>query len=305
VRIGRRPGGSLESVVKIVRFGAVGQERPGVIDGAGVIRDASSAVPDWTGEHFAPAELLRLSTLDHSRLPAVKGPVRLGVPIKGVGKFIAIGLNFTDHAIEANRPIPTEPVVFTKAISCLIGPNDAVILPKGSTKSDWEVELGVVIGSTARYVDERDALSHVAGYVLVDDVSEREYQNDRGGTWDKGKGCDTFGPVGPWLVTGEEIGDPQDIDLWLEVNGVRYQNGNSRNMIFPVSTLVAYVSSFMTLEPGDILTTGTPAGVGLGIKPNPVYLKAGDLMRLGSSKLGVQEHRVEAWTPGPAMRPRG
>jgi 2-keto-4-pentenoate hydratase/2-oxohepta-3-ene-1,7-dioic acid hydratase in catechol pathway len=282
--------------MKIVRFGAVGRERPGIVEDSGIIRDVSSEVADWTGAHLAPAELSRLAKFDLKRLPAVSDPVRLGVPIKGVGKFIAIGLNFTDHAIEAKRPIPTEPVVFTKAISCLTGPNDAVVLPKGSTKSDWEVELGVVIGSTARYVEQRDALSHVAGYVLVDDVSEREYQNERGGTWDKGKGCDTFGPVGPWLVTGDEISDPQDIDLWLEVNGVRYQNGNSRNMIFPVCELVSYVSTFMTLEPGDILTTGTPAGVGLGIKPNPIYLKAGDLMRLGSSKLGVQEHRVEAWS---------
>jgi 2,4-didehydro-3-deoxy-L-rhamnonate hydrolase len=282
--------------MKIVRFGAVGHERPGVVDSSGVIRDVSSAVADWTGGQLAPAELARLAKLDLDRLPAVQDAVRLGVPIKGVGKFIAIGLNFTDHAIEAKRPIPTEPVVFTKAISSLTGPNDDVILPKGSTKSDWEVELGVVIGSTARYVEKRDALSHVAGYVLVDDVSEREYQNERGGTWDKGKGCDTFGPVGPWLVTADEIGDPQDIDLWLEVNGVRHQNGNSRNMIFPVSELVSYVSTFMTLEPGDILTTGTPAGVGLGMKPNPIYLKAGDLMRLGSSKLGIQEHRVQAWS---------
>jgi len=282
--------------MKIVRFGSVGQERPGVVDGSGVIRDVSSAVADWTGAQLVPGELARVARLDLSRLPVVNDRVRLGVPVKGVGKFIAIGLNFTDHAIEAKRPIPTEPVVFTKAVSCLTGPHDAVVLPKGSTKSDWEVELGVVIGSTARYVEKRDALSHVAGYVLVDDVSEREYQNERGGTWDKGKGCDTFGPVGPWLVTGDEIGDPQDIDLWLEVNGVRYQNGNSRNMIFPVSELVSYVSAFMTLEPGDILTTGTPAGVGLGIKPNPIYLKAGDLMRLGSSKLGTQEHRVEAWS---------
>lgn len=281
--------------MKIVRFGAIGQERPGLVDSAGVIRDASTVIADWTSAHLAPSELSRLAKLDLNRLPAVGASVRLGVPVKGVGKFIAIGLNFTDHAIEAQRPIPTEPVVFMKTISSLTGPNDPVMLPKGSTKTDWEVELGVVIGSTARYVEKADALNCVAGYVLVDDVSEREYQNERGGTWDKGKGCDTFGPVGPWLVTADEITDPQAIDLWLEVNSIRHQNGNSRNMIFTVAELVSYVSAFMTLEPGDILTTGTPAGVGLGIKPNPIYLKAGDVMRLGSSKLGTQEHRVEPW----------
>lgn len=219
---------------------------------------------------------------------------RLGMPLAKVGKFIAIGLNYKDHAEESKLPIPSEPVIFCKAISCLSGPNDAVILPRGSKKADWEAELGVVIGTTARYVEEHQALQYVAGYCLVNDLSEREFQLERGGTWDKGKGCDTFGPIGPWLVSAEEIKDPQDIDLWLEVNGVRRQTGTTRNMIFSVAKLVAYVSSFMTLEPGDIITTGTPAGVGMGIKPNPVFLKAGDRLRLGSSKLGVQEYPVTA-----------
>jgi 2-keto-4-pentenoate hydratase/2-oxohepta-3-ene-1,7-dioic acid hydratase in catechol pathway len=217
------------------------------------------------------------------------------VPVGGVTKFIAIGLNYADHAAEAGLPLPSEPVVFTKAISCLTGPADDVMLPRDSTHTDWEVELGVVIGTQARYVERDRALEFVAGYCLVDDVSEREYQLHRGGTWDKGKGCDTFGPVGPWLVTPDEVGDPQDVDLWLDVNDVRRQSGNTRTMVFPVAELVSYLSAFMTLEPGDIIATGTPPGVGMGMKPNPVYLKAGDVMRLGSSKLGVQEHRVVPW----------
>jgi 2-keto-4-pentenoate hydratase/2-oxohepta-3-ene-1,7-dioic acid hydratase in catechol pathway len=224
----------------------------------------------------------------------VDAGTRLGIPLAAVGKVIAIGLNYKDHAEEAKLPIPSEPVIFCKATSSLSGPNDDVVLPRGSKKSDWEVELGVVIGTTSRYVEEREALSHVAGYCLVNDLSEREFQLERGGTWDKGKGCDTFGPIGPWLVTSDEIKDPQDIDLWLEVNGIRRQDGTTRNMIFSVAKLVAYTSCFMTLEPGDVVTTGTPKGVGMGMKPTPVFLKAGDRMRLGSSKLGIQEYSVMA-----------
>jgi 2,4-diketo-3-deoxy-L-fuconate hydrolase len=282
--------------MKLLRFGAAGHERPGVIDGDGVIRDLSGVIDDWTPDHLGREQLARIAALDLALLPAVPGNTRLGVPVAGVRKFIAIGLNFADHAAEQNRPIPAEPCVFTKAISCLAGPTDEVMLPRDSTKTDWEVELAVVMGATARYADKHQALDYVAGYCLVDDLSEREYQNDRGGTWDKGKGCDTFGPVGPWLVTPDELRDPQNVDLWLDVNGVRRQTGNTRTMIFTVADLIAYVSRFMTLEPGDILTTGTPPGVGAGIKPNPVYLKPGDVMRLGSAQLGVQEHRVERWS---------
>jgi 2,4-diketo-3-deoxy-L-fuconate hydrolase len=224
----------------------------------------------------------------------VTGQPRLGVPVAGIRKFIAVGLNYADHAAEAGLPVPTEPVLFTKAISCLNGPNDDVLLPRGSRKSDWEVELGVVIGTLARYVDESEALKYVAGYCIVNDVSEREYQIERGGTWDKGKGCDTFGPVGPWLVTADEVADPQNLQLWLEVNGQRRQSGNTRTMIFGVAALVAYISRFMTLEPGDLITTGTPPGVGMGIKPAPVYLQAGDVMRLGVERLGEQTQRVVA-----------
>jgi 2-keto-4-pentenoate hydratase/2-oxohepta-3-ene-1,7-dioic acid hydratase in catechol pathway len=281
--------------MKAVRYGDPGAERPGLIDAAGDLRDLSHVIEDWTRRQLAPAQISRLASLDWSRLPIVSAPVRLGVPVTGGRKFIGIGLNFKDFAREAKRPLPAEPAVFTKAVSCITGPTDPVILPPDSTQTDWEVELGAVIGSTARYVEKARALDHVAGYVLVNDVSEREYQNDRGGTWDKGKGCDTFGPVGPWLVTVDEIPDPQAIDLWLEVNGRRYQDGNSRDMIFPVAELISYLSAFMTLEPGDIVTTGTPAGVGMSQTPHPVYLADGDLMRLGSSRLGVQEHRVHAW----------
>jgi 2,4-diketo-3-deoxy-L-fuconate hydrolase len=281
--------------LKAVRYGDAGAERPGFIDGAGVLRDLSGVIEDWTPRQLSPASLSRLATLDSSRMPAVATPVRLGMPITGSRKFIGIGLNFKDFAREANRPPPSEPAVFTKAVSCLTGPNDPVILPPGSIKTDWEVELGAVIGSTARYVEKQRALEYVAGYVLVNDLSEREYQNDRGGTWDKGKGCDTFGPVGPWLVTTDEIPDPQNVDLWLEVHGRRYQDGHTREMFFSVAELIAYLSTFITLEPGDIVTTGTPAGVGMNQKPYPVYLGNGDLMRLGSSKLGVQEHQVQAW----------
>ena len=281
--------------MRIVRHGSPGRERPGLVDSQGRVRDLSGVIADWTPRALARDELRRIAALDANELPAVDLGVRLGIPVKGIGKFIAIGMNYTDFAAEAGRPIPKEPAVFTKAISCLVGPSDPVMLPQGSTHTDWEVELGVIMGATARYAKAQDALDLVAGYCLVNDLSEREFQNDRGGTWDKGKGCDTFGPVGPWLVTTDEIGDPQEVDLWLNVNDMRYQNGHTRNMIFTVSQLIAYVSQFITLEPGDILTTGTPAGVGITLKPNPVYLKAGDVMRLGSSKLGNQQHQIESW----------
>jgi 2,4-diketo-3-deoxy-L-fuconate hydrolase len=280
--------------MKIVRFGEAGHEKPGFIDSSGTLRDLSGILDDWSGTSLARIELERVARLADNRCPAVKSATRLGMPLARVGKFIAIGLNYKDHAEEAKLPIPTEPIIFCKATSSLSGPNDDVVLPRGSQKSDWEVELGVVIGTTARYVEEGQALSHVAGYCLVNDLSEREFQLERGGTWDKGKGCDTFGPIGPWLVTSDEIKDPQDIDLWLEVNGIRRQDGTTRNMIFGVAKLIAYTSCFMTLEPGDIVTTGTPKGVGMETKPTPVFLKAGDRIRLGSSKLGIQEYSVTA-----------
>lgn len=281
--------------MKLLRYGAAGQERPGLMDDAGVIRDMSAHVDDIGPEQLSPENLKRLAALDPATLPAVSGEPRYGPPVNGVGKFIAIGLNFADHAAESNAPIPDEPIVFMKATTCIQGPNDTVMIPQGSLKSDWEVELGVVIGKTARYVDEADALDHVAGYVLVNDLSEREYQLERGGSWDKGKGCDTFGPIGPWLVTSEEVGDPQKLGMWLDVNGQRRQTGNTATMIFGVAAVVAYVSRFMTLAPGDIITTGTPPGVGLGMKPTPVYLKPGDTIRLGIDKLGEQSQSVIAW----------
>jgi 2,4-didehydro-3-deoxy-L-rhamnonate hydrolase len=280
--------------MKLLRYGPAGQERPGVLGPDGVIRDLSGLLPDLTAQQLTAGALRRLSGLDLSTLPAVAGQPRLGVPVAGIRKFIAVGLNYADHAAEAGLPVPTEPVLFTKAISCLNGPNDDVLLPRGSRKSDWEVELGVVVGTLARYVHQSDALEYVAGYCVVNDVSEREYQIERGGTWDKGKGCDTFGPVGPWLVTADEVADPQNLQLWLELNGQRRQNGNTRTMIFGVAALVAYISRFMTLEPGDLITTGTPPGVGMGVKPTPLYLQAGDVMRLGIEGLGVQTQRVVA-----------
>jgi 2-keto-4-pentenoate hydratase/2-oxohepta-3-ene-1,7-dioic acid hydratase in catechol pathway len=281
--------------MKLLRYGPAGQERPGLLDAQGRIRDLSAHLPDLTGPALAPARLAALASIDPESLPLVEERPRYGVPVAGVRKFIAIGLNFADHAAESNLPIPSEPVVFTKAVSCLIGANDTVMLPRDSQKSDWEVELGVVIGSTASYVDKERALEHVAGYVLVNDVSERAFQIERGGTWDKGKGCDTFGPVGPWLVTADEIGDPQQLDMWLDINGQRMQSGNSRTMIFGIAEIVSYVSQFITLEPGDIITTGTPPGVGMGQKPEPVYLKPGDVITLGIEKLGQQRQDVIAW----------
>jgi len=281
--------------MKLLRFGPKGAEKPGLLDADGVIRDLSGVLPDLTSAQLAAGVLARLSDIDPSRLPAVTGPVRYAPVVADIGKLICVGLNYSDHAAESGMAVPAEPVLFTKATSAIIGCNDAVVLPRGSVKSDWEVELGVVIGKRARYVDEADALDYVAGYCVVNDLSEREYQLERGGQWDKGKGCDTFGPVGPWLVTTDEIRDPQNLDMWLEVNGQRYQTGNTRTMVFTVAHLVSYISRFMTLQPGDVISTGTPPGVGLGQKPDPVYLRPGDRMRLGIAGLGEQEQTVHAW----------
>ncbi|WP_029002389.1 fumarylacetoacetate hydrolase family protein [Azorhizobium doebereinerae] len=281
--------------MKLLRYGPAGQEKPGLLADDGKIRDLSGVIPDLTGAAISPEGLAKLKALDVAGLPVVEGTPRHGAPVANVGKFIAIGLNFTDHAEESGMPIPSEPVVFTKATSCIQGPNDDVMIPRGSTKTDWEVELGIVIGTRASYVTKDEALDHVAGYVLINDVSEREYQIERGGTWDKGKGCDTFGPIGPWLVTADEVGDVQQLGMWLEVNGKRVQTGTTATMIFDVKTIVSYLSEFMTLLPGDIITTGTPPGVGMGMKPTPVYLKAGDTMALGIDKLGVQKQTCVAW----------
>jgi 2-keto-4-pentenoate hydratase/2-oxohepta-3-ene-1,7-dioic acid hydratase in catechol pathway len=281
--------------MKLLRYGPAGHEQPGLLDAHGRVRSLAGRIADIAPEQLSPAGLARLAAVDAAALPAVQGKPRLGVPIAGTRKFIAIGLNFADHAAEANLPIPTEPVIFTKAVSCLQGPNDEVMLPKGSRKTDWEVELGAVIGTTARYVEERHALEYVAGYVVVNDLSEREFQLERGGTWDKGKGCDTFGPIGPWLVTRDEVGDVQQLEMWLDVNGKRMQSGNTRAMIFSVAKIVSYVSGFMTLEPGDVIATGTPPGVGLGRKPEPLFLAPGDTIRLGIEKLGEQRQSVIAW----------
>lgn len=279
--------------MKLLRYGSPGQEKPGLVDSSGRIRDLSCYIADIGPAELSPAGLGKLAKIDPATLPEVEGKPRYGLPFFGTQKFIAVGLNYADHAAESNLPIPSEPVLFTKAISCLQGPNDAVVIPRGSVKTDWEVELGVVIGSRASYVAEADALTHVAGYCVINDVSEREYQIERGGTWDKGKGCDTFGPVGPWLVVGE-VADPQNLSLWLEINGRRVQSGNTSTMIFGVAKLVSYISNFMTLEAGDIITTGTPPGVGMGMKP-PVFLKPGDKIRLGIEGLGEQQQNVVAW----------
>ena len=283
--------------MKLARYGRIGKEKPGLIDHAGKLRDLSGVIDDINPAQLSDKALAKLAKIDPASLPAVRGKPRFGVPLTGVGKFIAIGLNYSDHAAEAGMAIPKEPIVFMKATSCLSGPNDPVMLPKGSKKSDWEVELGVVIGSTARYVSEKDALRHVAGYCVVNDVSEREYQLDRGTQWDKGKGCDTFGPVGPWLVTRDEVPDPQSLDIWLDLNGKRVQSGNTRTMIFSVGEIVSYVSRFMTLLPGDIITTGTPPGVGMGMKP-PRFLKRGDELALGIDGLGEQRQQVIAFQVG-------
>jgi len=283
--------------MKLLRHGPKGQERPALIDAQGQWRDLGALLGDITPHTLSPASLAALRGLDLGALPlvpeAARGP--LAVPWAGMGKFVCIGLNYADHAAEAGLPTPKEPILFMKPTSAAVGSQHAVVLPQGSAKADWEVELGVVIGRTARYVDEAQALQCVAGYCVVNDVSEREYQIERGGTWDKGKGCDTFGPVGPWLVTADEVPDPQALHLWLDLNGQRRQQGNTRTMIFTVAQIVSYVSRFMTLDPGDLISTGTPPGVGMGHKPAPLYLKPGDVMRLGVQGLGEQQQTVHAW----------
>ncbi len=282
--------------MKLVRYGNPGKEKPGLIDAEGKLRDLSAVIKDLGAEQLSPAALTKISKVKTDKLPLVKGKPRMGCPIANVGKFIAIGLNYTDHAEESGMPIPAEPVVFMKANSCVVGPNDDVMLPKGSVKTDWEVELGIVIGSKARYVSQKEALNFVAGYCTINDVSEREYQLERGPQWDKGKGCDTFGPIGPWLVTTDEITNPQKLGMWLDVNGQRFQTGNTKTMIFSCAKIVSYLSQFMTLMPGDVITTGTPPGVGLGIKkdgkPAPVFLKKGDVVTLGIEGLGEQRQLV-------------
>jgi 2,4-diketo-3-deoxy-L-fuconate hydrolase len=282
--------------MKLVRYGNPGKEKPGLIDSSGKLRDLSSIVKDIGAEQLNPAALAKISKVKTDKLPLVKGKPRFGSPVANVGKFIAIGLNYTDHAEESGMPIPAEPVVFMKANSCVVGPNDDIMLPKGSVKTDWEVELGIVIGTKARYVSQKEALNFVAGYCTINDVSEREYQLERGPQWDKGKGCDTFGPIGPWLVTTDEITNPQKLGMWLDVNGKRFQTGNTKTMIFSCAKIVSYLSQFMTLMPGDVITTGTPPGVGLGIKkdgkPAPVFLKKGDVVTLGIEGLGEQRQLV-------------
>ena len=280
--------------MKLVRYGNSGKEKPGLIDAQGQLRDLSAIVKEIGPDQLGDVALAKLHKLNPEKLPLVKGKPRLGSPVGGVGKFIGIGLNYADHAAEAGMPIPPEPIVFMKATTCIQGPHDVVMLPKGSKKSYWEVELGVVIGTRARYVTQKDALSHVAGYCTINDISEREYQIERGGSWDKGKGCDTFGPLGPWLVTRDEVPNPQKLAMWLDLNGQRVQTGSTKTMIFSVTKIVSYVSQFMTLMPGDIITTGTPPGVGMGMKP-PHFLKKGDVMTLGIESLGEQRQEVVAF----------
>ncbi len=291
--------------MKLCRYGAPGAEKPGMIDADGRIRDLSAHVTDIDGGTLGAAALSRIAAIDPSTLPLVEAGVRYGPCVAGTRQFVAIGLNYANHAAESNLPIPEEPVVFNKWVTCIQGPNDPVIIPRDSTKTDWEVELGVVIGTRANYVDEADALDHVAGYCVINDVSERQWQIERGSTWDKGKGFPTFGPIGPWLVTGDEVGDPQSLDMWLTVNGKQVQHGNTRTMIFTVAQIVAYLSQLMVLEPGDVITTGTPPGVGLGQKPEPWYLKPGDVVELGIEKLGEQRQDFVAWQPSTTERPGG
>lgn len=280
--------------MKLLRYGTKGQEKPGLLDRDGKLRDLSGIITDVTPDQLAPAALDKLRKLDPASLPLVNGQPRLGVPLTGISKLVCIGLNYHDHANETGNAIPSEPVIFMKAISSLNGPNDDVVLPKGATEGDWECELGIVIGTTAQYVSEHDALKHVAGYCLVNDVSERAFQMKRGGQWTKGKSCDTFAPIGPWLVTADEIADPQALDLVCEVSGQVMQKGTTKNMIFSCAKIVSYLSHFMTLFPGDVIPTGTPAGVGLGMKP-PRFLKPGDTMRLTITNLGEQRQRVVAF----------
>jgi 2-keto-4-pentenoate hydratase/2-oxohepta-3-ene-1,7-dioic acid hydratase in catechol pathway len=280
--------------MRLVRYGRPGKEKPGLFDEEGRLRDLSGVIADIDASVLSDRALRKIAKIDYKTLPLVRGNPRLGVPVAGTRKFIGIGMNYADHAAETGAPVPKEPIFFMKAITCLSGPDDPIQLPKGSKKTDWEVELGVVIGARAQYVEEKDALKYVAGYCVVNDVSEREYQFERGSQWDKGKGCDTFGPVGPFLVTSDEIFDPQDLDLYLELNGKRMQTGNTKNMVFTVAQIVAYLSRFITLEPGDIICTGTPPGVGLGRTPQR-FLKKGDKLRLGIAGLGEQQQEVVAF----------
>jgi 2,4-diketo-3-deoxy-L-fuconate hydrolase len=280
--------------MKLVRYGKAGKEKPGLIDGAGKLRDLSEIIDDVGGEALSAKTLARLAKIKPDALPAVRGTPRLGPCVANVGNFIAVGLNYADHAAETGAAIPKEPILFNKAPSCIVGPNDDVVIPKSSVKTDWEVELAIVIGTSASYVAESEALDYVAGYCLCHDVSEREFQTERGGQWMKGKGCPTFGPLGPWLVTKDEIADVQKLDMWLDVNGERMQKGSTATMIFNVRKLVSYISHFMLLQPGDVITTGTPPGVGLGMKP-PRFLKSGDTVSLGIEGLGQQAQSIVAW----------
>lgn len=282
--------------MKLVRFGKPGKEKPGLIDADGRIRDLSQHVDDINGAALSAKSLAKLAKLKVDKLPLVRGRPRLGPCVSGIGNFIAVGLNYADHAKETNSPIPKEPILFNKAVSCVVGPNDEVVLPKGSVKTDWEVEIAIVIGERASYVSEKDALNYVAGFCVCNDVSEREYQIERNGQWMKGKGCPTFGPLGPWMVTRDEIKDVQNLGMWLDVNGERMQTGNTNTMIFTIKTIVSYISQFMILNPGDVITTGTPPGVGMGMKP-PRFLKAGDIIRLGIEGLGEQKQVVSAHRP--------
>jgi 2,4-diketo-3-deoxy-L-fuconate hydrolase len=285
--------------MKLVRFGAPGKETPGLVDDSGQLRDLSGVVADIAGGVLGNAGLRRLAAIDPATLPTVQGEPRLGTPVGGIGKMICVGMNYADHAAETNAPVPEQPVLFMKATSAIGGPNDTVVIPRGSVKTDWEVELGVIIGEVTRDVRVDEAMAHVAGYAVINDLSEREFQLEHGGQWVKGKSCDTFGPIGPWLVTRDEVADPQDLSLWLEVNGHRYQNGNTRTMVFGVAQLVSYISRYMTLMPGDVISTGTPAGVGLGLKP-PTYLKPGDVIELGIEGLGRQRQDVVAHPGRPS-----
>ena len=280
--------------MKLLRYGTQGAERPALLDSSGTLRDLSSLVPDIAGQTLLPETLAKLHALNPLELPKVDGSPRIGPCVAGVGKIICVGLNYSDHAAESGMEVPKEPVLFMKVTSSIVGPNDDVEIPPGSEKTDWEVELGVVIGKPGRYLSRERTLEHVAGYCVVNDVSERAYQLERGGQWDKGKGCDTFAPIGPWLVTRDEIKDPQNLDMWLDVDGRRFQSGNTRTMVFGVAHLVWYISQFMSLQAGDIISTGTPPGVGLGQKPNPIYLRSGQTMRLGISGLGIQEQRTRS-----------
>ncbi|WP_186169888.1 ureidoglycolate lyase [Burkholderia gladioli] len=280
--------------MKLLRYGPVGQEKPGLLDAGGRIRDLSAVIPDLAGEALSDAALARLRALDPASLPLVPGEPRIGACVGQIGKFVCIGLNYADHAAESGLPVPSEPVVFAKWTSAVCGPNDGIEIPRDSLKTDWEVELGVVIGRPCKNVDEADALDYVAGYCVINDVSEREWQIERGGQWDKGKGFDSFGPIGPWLVTRDEVPDPQQLSLWLEVDGRRYQDGSTRTMIFGVAEVIAYLSRCMSLQPGDVISTGTPPGVGMGVKPAPVYLKPGQTVRLGIDGLGEQRQLTRA-----------